>query len=371
MWRLAVLAVVASLAACSRPPARAAASAWHRIDPAAGEVRLAGAGRAGDRLYFFGSSTGQWLAFVDRDGSVDQHVYEDGTLTAATPTDTGGVFLAGAVGQGGPWLGEVDGAGALRWRLAPKVSVGAEIDALAAIPGGVVAAGMYNPPVSGVTYGWLVAADRAGHARWERQLGAGSYHFLTSVVALPDGRVVALGAKKRDTYLSWIVTTDADGAGKGELVRESAEWEQLGPVAVAPDGGFYALGGASAAQGLTRNVGSALVERIAPDGKLMWRTKIGQRVIDVTTPLATGDGVMFVAATLVDKATGDLWLVRVSADGKRDDWAKLDAGAVMLDYRTSGGFLLSGAAGPEVLLVRPAGRGIEWRVVPAPPPEAK
>jgi hypothetical protein len=40
----------------------ASASDWQRLEPLAGTFELAGAGRTGDRLYFFGEAAGQpWV----------------------------------------------------------------------------------------------------------------------------------------------------------------------------------------------------------------------------------------------------------------------------------------------------------------------
>ena len=59
-----------------------------------------------------------------------------------------------------------------------------------------------------------------GEKKWERKVGEGSYHYLTSLVPMDDGSYVAFGGKKTEArYASWIVSFDA----KGEGIREDVE----------------------------------------------------------------------------------------------------------------------------------------------------
>src|SRR5262249_52661511 len=331
--------------------ARPRPDGWARIAPDGprDEIRLKAGGATGDRLFLAGSAGARrWLAFIDRHGETTARTYGGGGIVAAAPTAGGGLVLGGHGEAGKPWLGEVDRDGALRWQLEPRTEVNGEIYSIIAVPGGAVAAGVHNPLAMGRTDGWLVAVGPDGGGakmRWGKGVNEGSYAFFKAVLALPNGRLMALGAKKRDTYLGWIVTVDADGGDVREQVRASQQWEQLGPVVAGPGDTVYALGESMAFQGLARSEGKALVERIGPDGARVWRAGIGERVVAAASPVATPEGVAFLAATVAGKDVGDLWLVRVSADGKRDEWAKLDAGAVMLDWVTQAGFLVPRTGG--------------------------
>lgn len=359
------------------------ASEWRALTPPeAGDTRVVAAGVAGARLFFAGTvgdedHLKQWIAFVDRAGSVEAAVLAAGDVESASPFGSGGVLLAGEAPREptrGTVLTAVDKTGKMLWSKIVPSEVGADSITSTAVRGGqIVAIGVQNPIESGVTHGWLLGLDMTGEKKWERKVGEGSYHYLTSLVPMDDGSYVAFGGKKTEArYASWIVSFDAKGEGIREDVEPTERWEGIQRAAAAPGGGAYAIGVSSEKQGAMRSVGAAFVERFDATGKRIWRRDAGEHIAGIGAPVVTASGASFLAGTLNDDEppTGALMLVSVPADGGPAKLEKIDGLPSMLDFRTVAGALIPGTTEtPDVLGIQPRkGGGFEWRVVHAGAP---
>lgn len=95
-------------------------------------------------------------------------------------------------------------------------------------------------------YGFVVNFDDQGRLRW--QIGDYDWHLFSDLVALPDGRWTAAGARRRyvdsDNWLYDAALASFSGGGQmlWEMQHQSGAESQSYDLAPHPDGGWYVLG---------------------------------------------------------------------------------------------------------------------------------
>jgi hypothetical protein len=194
----------------------------------------------------------------------------------------------------------------------------------------------------------IIRTDAAGKVQWQKVIGGIRLDGVTSILALPDGGVLAAGSissKGSGSYDAWLLRFDA----KGELLMEKyfgGKAEDSAFAAVALKNG-YALAGSTSSKGA--GDGDMWLVRLDDKGKMLWDRTYGGQKYDVANVLiAAKDGGFLLAGHSASGEKPLPWVVRVDESGKTlwtrripmkyEGWA--NAAARLAD----GGFILAGLA---------------------------
>jgi len=308
-----------------------------------------------------------WIVKVDDQGNKqwDKRFGTSGheILEAAIVTPDGGFLLAGSsgpysqalitppdgdrteavLGYNDFWMVKIDANGTKQWdkRLGGP---GAEIlyAVINAPGGGYVLGGLpflnagggqaSSGDVSGSGYGngdwWIVRTDARGNKLWDQLYGGTSQDYVRSLLATPDGGILAGG--QSDSPVSGNKTVAAAGSVGWLLkldMQGNKQWEQVyGPVAygvaVNPAGGYFI--GSGKAYSLMPPDADFWLASIDSRGLLQWERLYGGTGAEVITHIrsqANGEVLLFGVSdsnisrdkTASNRGGNDVWMVRVAA----------------------------------------------------------
>ena len=227
--------------------------------------------------YTYGGAQNDWLGGVA--------VLADGGLIAVGTT-----YNNGAANQDGWWLHlSKDGVvakqkqfGGAGYDYLWRVAVNAD--------GETVAVGRNASRGAGGSDGWMVRADAAGVAQWQRTYGTTYQDLLNAVALLPDGDIVAGGLRSNPGAPSedWLLRTNPMGVARWQRqVVTQGKDVSGGVVRIAPhpDGSLAVA-----------HAGVAAVTRLDGDGRNLAATPLPYGGHDV---VGTADGGMWLARTAI------------------------------------------------------------------------
>ncbi len=161
-------------------------------------------------------NTDVWLAWLSAEGAVlDQRCYGGSLLDGAldlTPTPDGGYIIAGNsrssngdlttnAGFDDLWVLKVDGTGEIQWQHSYGGTGGETAFGISLTnDGGLVLNGVTDSDDGDVIGGtgsadyWVLKLDPDGNLQWQRTFGGSGIDYGYSIIELPDGTILALGA---------------------------------------------------------------------------------------------------------------------------------------------------------------------------------
>ena len=278
-------------------------------------------------------------------------LYSEASTVAALPH--GGVIAAGfttekGVGKKNACVASFDADGALVWEKTYGSGETSLAHSVVALPdGGFAVAGQRSMDGS-TDDAWIFRLNANGEVLWEKVFGGTFVNIATSVALTPDGGIVAagiMGQRKHHGSLTeggnaWVVRLSSSG----DLLWEKRIGEdriKLTAVAALPDGGVIAAG--------AKGFHQAWIFRLDPDGKLLWQKPIaaGRSRWGVKIVMLSDGGFALSGWLAQEKATDDHkpWVSRFDKDANLL-WDKIYAGKGMgasgITALSDGGFALAG-----------------------------
>ena len=305
------------------------------------DAALAVAEAAGGGFLVAGSTTPQGagahdvlVARLERDGRVAWELAVGGAgnedASALVATADGGCLVAGTTdsfGAGGidGWLVRLAADGSVLWQRTYGSAGDEGFVALDAAPDGFFVGGTVQTATSGAD-AWVLAVDAAGNVLWQETLAGEAEDHLAALAATPDGLAVAiasnsaLGGKGGVPFSRpWLVALDPMGGSLWQRTYDVSGgdvWLHVQPLA---DGGFVATGEVLAASFFR---GDVWLVRLDADGEVVFDRRFGDHFgvpgFDAGRQVrATRDGGFTVlGATQTGGAGGqDPWLIHVDAAG--------------------------------------------------------
>ncbi len=214
--------------------------------------------------------------------------------------------------------------------------------------GGFALGGSTEKGTASHVAGWVIRTDKVGKVKWQKEMGGIRLDGITSLVALPDGGLLAAGStssKGAGGYDAWLLRFDAAGELEFEKYYGGKEEDSAFAAVALKDG--YALAGSTSSKG--EGEGDMWLVRLDRKGKLLWDRTYGGPLYEVANVLlALPDGGFLLAGHSASGPKPLPWVVRVDRDGKTvwtqhvpmkfEGWA--NDGVRLAD----GGFVLVGLA---------------------------
>jgi len=216
--------------------------------------------------------------------------------------------------------------------------------------GDILVGGSTRSKGAGYADMWLVRMDPSGRVIWDRTIGNAESQEINALVPTSDGGAIAAGTWWWDSHRKDLVVLRINKDGKVVWSKRlgGKEDEEARGISRTKDGGFF-VSGITSSKG--SGVEDAWIIRFNKDGQRIWDRayggKDGERAMDV---VALPDGGAFFAGwsdTFSRKGTRELnsaWLVRIDPNGKRL-WHKIvGTGEQIFSMRllADGGLLLAG-----------------------------
>jgi hypothetical protein len=250
-----------------------------------------------------------WLAWLSAEGALlDQRCYGGSLLDSATDlvhTPDGGYIISGLsrssngdlttnAGFDDLWVLKVDGTGEIQWQHAYGGSSGELAYGVALTSdGGVVLNGITQSTDGDVVGGtgstdyWVLKLDPDGNLQWQRTFGGSGIDNGYSIIELPDGTILALGADDVSNDEASNPLGDGDFwtvqlTSTGDLISEHSyggSSKDIGRGLLnTTEGGRVMTGSTFSSDGdvVSNNGGSdAWVLRTDEDGDLYWTLALG------------------------------------------------------------------------------------------------
>ncbi|GAB6062163.1 hypothetical protein JCM30394_08920 [Deferrisoma palaeochoriense] len=320
---------------------------------------------AGRTKSFGAGDTDAWLVRFDASGNVIWSKTYGGAnydrAYAAIPTSNGGYAVVGGTwswfAQGddgyGLWVWKVDRFGNPLWQTV----LGGHPDdyddkwEIAETPvGGLLLAGMNSVVRDDV---WVLKLDAEGTLVWQKAYGTDEVDELYSVDPTPDLGAVAAGltcAPSEAGCDALVVKLDSSGGIEWQKRYGGSDYDHAWAVRAVPAGGYVVAG-------LTYSFGPGTenlwVLWLDGDGNVLWQKAYGLPGAfgEANAVEPTDDGGFLVGGWFAQDASdpGDLWLLRLDADGAIV-WSRIYGGgdserAESVDLFTDGAAFASGFTG--------------------------
>ena len=225
--------------------------------------------------------------------------------------------------------------------------------------------------------GWILRLDEQGDVIWEIVAGTPGIDALRSIAKTGDGGFIAAG--HADTGLlgpsdGWIIKTDRDGRILWDLRLGGPGSDAFQTIQPLSDGRFIVAGYRSG--GKDRHV-DLWLSAVTVDGDLLWERSYGNWGRDSASEIrVVSDQELLVLGSTESNSAGqsDIWLLRMSSDGRLIRDLRFDDGAVeygsrILDSGNAGTLLLgisknSGATHPLLIWADNEGTVTSRKVLP-------
>ena len=229
--------------------------------------------------------------------------------------------------------------------------------------GGYIIVGISETDLKG-SYVYILKTDAAGKTLWDGILGSYSgaevrSEFGRSVQQTADGGYIVLGEYSLGSNRQmWLIKTDANGGVEWDrLYGYDDRLEEASEVQQTSDGGYILVGTTTYFNPLTGRRAGSNVFLVKTDrlGNTQWYKQKGYDDSDETgaSVQQTSDGgYILTGITYQFDNSGDLWLVKVGADGSTV-WHHHYGIANTFDEGTSvrqttdGGYIFAGSTGPS------------------------
>lgn len=197
-------------------------------------------------------------------------------------------------------------------------------DALAIRPlpdGGFVMAGDLGRPGAGDWDAWVLRLSPEGRVAWQEALGTGLGEWASNAVPTSDGGIVLVGECqwRRGSGDAWVARLDGQGRSLWQRRIGGDGYDELLGIEQTPDGGFIASGTTDSAGA---GSGDLWVVRLAADGTPQWQRTYGgagaEGPWDYSLPIRrTSDGgyVLCSGTTSFGAGSWDVWVLKLDADG--------------------------------------------------------
>jgi hypothetical protein len=264
---------------------------------------------------------------------------------------------------------------ALELRIAPgwtRTYGGTELDDARAVrptaDGGYIVAGYTKSFGEGQADYYLLRVNSAGDTLWVRTAGDAGADYAEDVQTTADGGCIVVGEWGTGDRQIWLMKMDADGNRQWDIFKGYGNCDELGSSVQPTSDGGYIVAGKTQDHGYD----DAWLVKTDAAGATQWYTDKGyDNCIDYATCVRqTADGgYIFTGMTCHYDSDGDIWLVKVGADGGTA-WSTYfptddrDCGQAVRQT-TDGGYIVGatiGPAGHELLcLVKTDGNGgYQW-----------
>jgi hypothetical protein len=234
--------------------------------------------------------------------------------------------------------------------------------------GGYFIAGYTTSFGEGQTDVYLLRVNSAGDTLWTRSAGYVGADYAEDVQPTSDGGCIAVGEWGTGDRQIWLIKMDASGSRQWDFFYGFGNCEELGSsVRPTSDGGYIVAG-------KTQDHGhdDAWLVKTDAAGATQWYADKGyDDYADYATCIRqTSDGgYIFTGTTCRYDSDGDIWLVKVGADGGTA-WSTYfptddeDCGRAV-QQTTDGGYIIGATIGPlgyeQLCLVKTDGNGgFQW-----------
>jgi len=272
---------------------------------------------AGSTSSFLPAAAKGWLMYLASDGTITWQksllVTSEASGQASEIRSSGDYVYA--VGNPSAWILKMDRAGAVLWQRRFDRAAYDQIvlDTLSTTrDGGIVAAGLADPP--GATAGgiWVVKISADGAVQWQKLYQLPGYTSnATSIEEAHGGYVLMGSALNISDYDFWILTLDAEGDVL-HCRRFDAGTEDA-PGSVKPAGNGYIATGTFSSGGTGKMAWAA---RINPDlASAVWDKRYDSSGDDEATDIEVLPGGGFVVAGKYGGSGFAAWLLGLSDNG--------------------------------------------------------
>lgn len=316
---------------------------------------------AADTTSFGAGQRDAFLIEVDSDGNeVNRFVHggaENDSAFAALALDDGYV-IAGRTSSFNDWTGDAylvraDAAGQAQWERHFGASGTDSLECLFERDDGFLAVG--NTFEGGGGRNIVVAhVSNSGEVTNKTILPGEQDDWVNTGVAIPDGGIVLVGGRgtlNASEIQFLLITLNADGSVDSQKTYDLAGASTTGltGVAMALEDGFYLLGQTMESMESSEDV---VILRVQQNGDLVWNETLHADEDEYGGGIvATGDGAAVIAATTRTYGAGgsDILLVKYNAEGN-EVWARTlgstdDESARAMVLAPDGGFLIVGERG--------------------------
>jgi len=278
-------------------------------------------------------------------------------------TSDGGYIIGGetmsSAGDIDIWLIKTDSDGNLVW---DKTLGGSDSDVpnfICEMNDGYLITGLTRSFGAGDYDAWLIKTDINGNEQWNKTYGGTGYDFCWNVFNTTDGGYIMGGGT--NTYGAgnfdyWMIKTDAAGNEIWNKTFGGSDSELFRGMRETDDDGYILVGFVTSTK-ISQKVYCWLVKTDA-DGNKLWDKKIettessGGTCIQQTSDggyIVSGEKVAlsFVLGPIFFYFGGDMWLVKIDADGNTT-WEKsyggklLEDSARCVELTDEGGYILAG-----------------------------
>ncbi|PCI19292.1 hypothetical protein COB64_03945 [Candidatus Wolfebacteria bacterium] len=206
----------------------------------------------------FGDTLGDiYLVKTDSIGNLEwDATYGEGNLDAGlsvSPTADGGYILGGSLSKNGEfiWVIKTDSIGDTLWTTAIDVNLDVGCFVEPSIDGGYIITTDKDNLTGNGKDGYIAKLDGVGAITWEHTyVGSSQNDWLSQVIELPDGSIVAAGQSRNDNNISsgWLlkVTPNGDSLWSRKFSVPDSLSQQFWSLRATLDGGFIMSGFAAA-----------------------------------------------------------------------------------------------------------------------------
>lgn len=278
-------------------------------------------------------------------------------------TSDGGYIIGGetmsSAGDIDIWLIKTDSDGNLVWDTTIGGSDSDVPNFICEMNDGYLITGLTRSYGAGDYDAWLIKTDTNGNEQWNKTYGGAGYDFCWTVFNTTDGGYIMGGGT--NTYGAgnfdyWMIKTDSAGNEIWNKTFGGSDSELFRGMRETNDGNYILVGFVTSTI-ISQKVYCWLVKTDA-DGNTLWDKKIeetessGGTCIQQTSDggyIVSGEKVAlsFVLGPIFFYVGGDMWLVKIDADGNTT-WEKsfggklLEDSARCVELTDEGGYILAG-----------------------------
>lgn len=243
-------------------------------------------------------------------------VGEDGHIVVAATVPGGSYTVAAAL------VARFDGTGQKRWERSPagRADLVSTMLARTAPRGDTMV--LHDESPGDQPQLVLLRLDAAGKELWRRPLGAGA---PSDLLVEPDGAVIVSGSAKREKSNSFDalvlrITPEGKTIWRRQVPGEKADGGNTADLLRSAGGGQYIAGGLADityGDNATVNASRGLLVKLGSDGQIAWRRSFGNgSTLTMVSGLAISGGETFVVTLTESTGGGQFFeLSRVKADG--------------------------------------------------------
>jgi hypothetical protein len=245
---------------------------------------------------------------------------------------------------------------------------GTELDDARAVrqtpDGGYIIAGFTKSFSQGETDAYLLRVNSAGDTLWTRSMGGTGADYAEDAQPTADGGCIVAGEFDAGNRQIWLFKMDADGNPQWDIFKGYGNCDELGSSVQPTSDGGYIVAGKTQDHGYD----DAWLVKTDAAGATQWYADKGY---DDYTDYATcvrqtaDGGYIFTGMTCRYDGDGDIWLVKLGADGG-NAWLTYfpindgDCGRAV-QQTTDGGYIVGATIGPvgneQLCLVKTDGNG--------------